>query len=82
MAQAAQGGGGVTVPRGVQEKGGCGTERHGYRAQWDGLMVGLDVLSGLYNLNDSMKSSRSGPCLHAPQWRDTHNEQAGVFRAQ
>jgi len=29
VAQAAQGGGGVTVPGGVQELCGCGTELHG-----------------------------------------------------
>ena len=29
MTQAAQGGDGVTVTGGVQEKGGCGTEGHG-----------------------------------------------------
>lgn len=29
VAQAAQGGGGVTIPGGLLEKGRCGTERHG-----------------------------------------------------
>ena len=29
VAQAAQGGGGVTAPGGVHEPGGCGTEGHG-----------------------------------------------------
>jgi len=38
MAQAAQGGGGVTVPGGVQEESGYGTEGHGLQQ----LMVGLD----------------------------------------
>ena len=47
MAQAAQGGGEVTVPGGVQEPRRCGTERHGQWAWWGGLMVGND-LSGLF----------------------------------
>ena len=29
LAQAAQGSGGVTIPAGFQEEGGCGTEGHG-----------------------------------------------------
>jgi len=29
LEQAAHGGGGVTIPEGVQEKGRCGTEGHG-----------------------------------------------------
>lgn len=47
MAQAAQGGGGVTIPGGVQEPRICGTEGCG---QWDGLVVGLRVgdLRGLF----------------------------------
>ena len=44
MAQSAQGGGGVTVPRGVQEMQRCGTGGHG----GDGLMVGRDYLRGLF----------------------------------
>ncbi len=40
---AAQGGGGVTVPGGVPELWGCGTEGRG----GDGLMVVLGELSGL-----------------------------------
>jgi len=40
VAQAAQGGGGVTVPGGVPERGEW--------AWWDGLMVGLDDLGGLF----------------------------------
>ena len=50
LAQAAQGGGGVTVPGGVQGKGGCSTEwRSG-----DELVAGLSDLIGHSNLNDSM----------------------------
>ena len=40
VAQAAQGGGGVTVPGGVPEPCGCGTEGHGHWAWRDGLLVG------------------------------------------
>ena len=36
LAQAAQGGGGITAPVGVQEKAGCGTEGHGLAS-----MVGM-----------------------------------------
>jgi len=46
LAQAAQGGGGVTVPRGVQELWRSGTEVSGCGG--DGFMVGLDDLSGLF----------------------------------
>jgi len=48
VAQAAQGGGGVTIPGGVEEPHGRGTEGHGQWAWCDGLMVGLDALSGLF----------------------------------
>jgi len=34
VAQAAQGGGGVTVPGGVEEPCGCGTEGRGQWARW------------------------------------------------
>jgi len=34
LALAAQGGGGVTVPGGIQELWRCGTERHGQWAYW------------------------------------------------
>jgi len=37
VAQAAQGGGGVTIPGGVQERWRCGTEGRGY---WVILVVG------------------------------------------
>ena len=49
LEQAAHGDGGDTPPGGVQEMWRCGTEGHG----GDGLMVGLDDLSGLSNLYDS-----------------------------
>ena len=42
MAQAAHGGGGVTIPGGVQEPCGCG---HGA----DGLVIGLDDLRDLFH---------------------------------
>ena len=44
---AAQGGGGVTVPGGVQELWRCGTEGRVQWAWWDGLMVGINDLRGL-----------------------------------
>ena len=48
MAQAAQGGGGVTVPGGVPELCGYGNEGHGQWARCDGLLVGLGGLIGLF----------------------------------
>jgi len=48
VAQAAQGGGGVTIPGGVPELCGCGTEGHGQWAWCDGLLVGLGELRGLF----------------------------------
>jgi len=47
VAQAAQGGGGVTVPGDVQELHWCGTKEHGVVSNI-GWMVGLDDLSGLF----------------------------------
>ena len=48
VAQAAQGGGAVTIPGGVQELWRCGTEGRGQRA-WRGWAgVGLDGLSSLF----------------------------------
>lgn len=52
---AAQGSGKVIVPGGVQEKWRCDTERHSLVVGGDGLMVGLDKLSDLSNLNDSVE---------------------------
>ena len=48
MAQAAQGGGGVTVPGGVEEPCGCGTEGCGQRAWW-GWADGWTVISSFYD---------------------------------
>ena len=48
MAQAAQGGGGVTDPGGVSEPCGCGTEDVVRGHGGDGLEVGLDGCSGLF----------------------------------
>ena len=47
VAQAAQGGGGVTVPGGVPEPCGCGTEDVVSGHGGDGLTVGLDDVRGL-----------------------------------
>ena len=46
LEQAAQRGCGVTVPGGIQGKGGCGTEGHGL--VYMVVMGGLDDLSGLF----------------------------------
>jgi len=54
VAQAAHKGGGVTVPGGVQEPRGCGTEGRGQWAWCDRLLVGLGDLSRPSNLNESM----------------------------
>ena len=48
MAQAAQGGGGVTIPGSVQEPYGCGTEEHGLVGNIDGSAVGLGDLKDLF----------------------------------
>ena len=54
VAQAAQGGGTVTVPGGVQELWRCGTEVCGQWVWWDGLGLDLMVSVVFSNLNDSM----------------------------
>ena len=67
MEQAAQWGGGVTIPGGVQEPHGCGTEGHGHWTWCDGLVFGLDDLSGLFHLwwfYDSMNLSFLLKCTH------------------
>ena len=52
---AAQGGGGVTVPEGVPEPWGCGTEGCGqWAAWWGGLGLDSVILEVFSNLNDSM----------------------------
>ena len=48
MAQAAQGGGGVTVPGGVPEPCGCGTEDVVSGHGGDGLVVGPGDIRGLF----------------------------------
>ena len=49
LAKAAQGGGGVTIPGGAQEKFRCCTEGHGLVGNiGDRWMVGLDDLRGLF----------------------------------
>ena len=49
LEQAAQGGGGVTVPGGVQETCRCGTKEHGLVGSIGGRsVVGLDDLRGLF----------------------------------
>ena len=50
VAQAAQGGGGVTVPGGVPEPCECGTEYMVSGHGGDGLVVELDILSSLFQL--------------------------------
>ena len=51
---AAQGGGGIAIPRGVPEPWRCGTEGRGQWAWCDRLLVGLGDLSRPSNLNESM----------------------------
>jgi len=48
LAQAAQGGSGVTVPGAVQEPQRCGTDGCDQWARCDGLTAGPDVHSGLF----------------------------------
>ena len=50
---AAQGGGGVTIPGGVPEPWGSGTEGCGQWARWGGLGLDLVILEVFSNLNDS-----------------------------
>jgi len=55
---AAQGGGGVTVPGGVQEL--CGTEGCGqWVPPWGGMGSGLRILEVFSNLSDSMSADTS-----------------------
>ena len=53
---AAQGGGGVTIPGGVPEPWGCGTEGCGQWVWWGGLGLDLVILEVFSNLNGSMIS--------------------------
>ena len=54
LAEAAQGGGEVTIPGGVPEPWRCGTEGCGQWARWGGLMLDLGILEVFSNLNDFM----------------------------
>jgi len=54
LTQAAQGGGGVTIPGNVQELWRCDSEGHGLWAWWDGLGLGLGIPEVFSNLSDSM----------------------------
>ena len=47
MGEAAQGGGGVSIPGGVPEQWKCGTEGRGQWAWW-GWVDGFDGLNGLF----------------------------------
>lgn len=70
MARAAQGGGGVTVPGGVPEPCGCGTEDVVSGHGGDGSMVGpgdLSILFQPYCFCDSMT------------WSPFSNRDEGVF---
>ena len=51
---AAQGGGGVTIPGGVQKPWGCDTEGRGQWARGDASGLDLGILKASSNLNDSM----------------------------
>jgi len=51
----AQGGGGVTIPEGVPEPRGCGTEGHGGQlAWWGGLRVDWVIFMSFSSLYGSM----------------------------
>ena len=50
---AQQGGGAVTILRGVQEKGICSSEGRGQWAWWDGFGLDWMILVVFSNLNDS-----------------------------
>ena len=51
---AAQGGGGATIPGGVQELWRCGTWGRGQWARWGGLGLGLGILEVSSSLNGSV----------------------------
>lgn len=50
----AQGVGGVTAPPDDPDPWGCGADRRGHCAQWDGWGSDLVILEVFYNLNDSV----------------------------
>jgi len=58
VAQAAQGGGAVTVPEGVPEPCGCGSEDVVSGHGGDGLVVGLQILDSFCNPYDSTSCPR------------------------
>lgn len=49
VAEAAWGGGGVTIPVGIQELWRCGSEGHGQCAWWGRAEVGLGDLRSLFH---------------------------------
>ena len=57
------GDGGFTIPGGVQELWGCGTEGCGQWAWWDGLELDLVILEVVSNLNDPIMPASVSPCL-------------------
>ena len=59
VAQVAWEGGGVTVPGGVQELWGCGSEGHGQCHGGSGLGLDLVILEAFSDLNDSMIQQRA-----------------------
>jgi len=75
VAQATQGGGGVTIPGGVEEPCGCGTEGRGQWAWGGRLMVELGDPRGLFQpslSSDSLiifscKENLSSSSDNAPQ---------------
>ena len=46
LEQATQGGSKLTIPGGVREQGGCGTEGQGQWSWWGWVGIGLDDLVG------------------------------------
>ena len=60
LEQAAQGGGEVTIPGDVQQKGRCPFEWHSLVVWWWCVGVALGDLSGLSYLNDSMNLHFAG----------------------
>ena len=61
LAQAAQGGGGVTIPGGVQKLWRCGTEDCGYWPWWGYAGVGLDYFIGLWKEEEFVLLETSFP---------------------
>jgi len=64
---------GVTIPGGVPEPWGCGTEGRGQWAWGGGLGLDLVILEAFSSLNDSMihkkkRTRNSTPGAQAPSW--------------